>query len=252
MHYCILVIGENPNDTIFNYNENLEGCFLKKRSQIIGEKRDRNKWYKEQCYDIFIADEKKYREKHINASEEHFEYVKNFINEFNMTDDEIMEAEIKSYEIENDYISDETNKYKPTKEGIYSKYNNFGKWDWYQIGGRWVNSLKLKNPGSCKRQGECSLLFSDEDKERIYKEKESELFCDSAAIKDIDWDSEHMKDFSCYGIVLENGDWYDKDYCVINNEYGEPLDEDEMKEFINGMLESLPETTTITIVDIHV
>jgi hypothetical protein len=109
--------------------------------------------------------------------------------------------------------------------------------------------LKLKEPGKCKLQGKPSLLFTEKEKKEIQKEKDEGFHCDSALIKDIDF--ENMPNFSCYGLVLENGDWYDKDYCIINGKYEDPLEEDEMKDFFNEMLKSLPETTLVTIIDIH-
>jgi len=252
MHYCIAVFGQDPEKIIAKYDEQLEGIFLKPKEQFIKEKRVYNQWYKEHYYDKYIKNPAEYKKKHPHASEDHFKYIANFIKVYNMTDDEIMEKEYASHKKDNEYINKTEEKYTfPNDGGIYLPYNNFGKWDWYQIGGRWVNMLKLKEPGACKLQGSGSLLFDNDEKSKIMNEKKSGYYCDSALIKDIDWNDEEMKNFNCFGLVLENGDWYDKDYCIIDGKYEDPLTEEEMEEFLKKTLKTLPETTQITIIDIH-
>lgn len=244
MHFCIAILGNNPEEIIEKYSENLSGIFLKTKEHIIAEKRAYNSWYKKSYYDVYVSDKEEYKRKNPTARQEHFDHVENFINIYNMTDDEILKEEY-------DYISEDNSGGKSDCGGIYMSYNPIGKWDWYQVGGRWVNSLIVKEKGIGCVNGEGSLLFAEEEKKRIESEKQSGLFCDSALIRDIDWENEKMKEFFPYGMVLENGDWYDKDYCVIDGKYRTKMEDNDMEEFFTQMIRQAPDSTRVTIIDIH-
>lgn len=65
------------------------------------------------------------------------------------------------------------------KMGVYGYWENpNAKWDWYQVGGRWSNMLKLKG-GTVGVRGEKSLIYPIADKHG---------FADAALKKDIDYD----------------------------------------------------------------
>lgn len=81
-------------------------------------------------------------------------------------------------------------------------YNPKGKWDWYQIGGRWTGSLKLKDDvkATSDMYGEPSLLL--EKGVDPYFHARNETWVDSALIKDIDM----SLDMRAYEIACKNWD----------------------------------------------
>lgn len=84
-----------------------------------------------------------------------------------LTDDEIYETAKDSYSgVEED--------------GIYDYYNPDAKWDWYEIGGRWANSLKI--PKNCESYDGQHYGESNNP-----KGKGRYRWVDGAKIKDICW-----------------------------------------------------------------
>ena len=76
--------------------------------------------------------------------------------------------------------------YEQNEKGDWGYYCNLNsRWYWYQIGGRWKDMLKLKEGAEPVEKGESTLLNNS------YVPKEG--WCDSAKVKDIDW--EGMKSF---------------------------------------------------------
>lgn len=83
--------------------------------------------------------------------EEAIEYAKEWWNkEFldGKTDEEIWQTMASEYDNRTDYNGN-----------IYTTYNPNAKWDWYQVGGRWGGSLKLKKSA---RKNYCNMQFVDE------------------------------------------------------------------------------------------
>ena len=80
--------------------------------------------------------------------------------------------------------------------------NDKGKWDYYDIGGRWTDVLIKKN---------------------------SHLKCTSARLKEIDFFYNYMKDFYTYGILTSDDKWTDKE---DSNIYKNWLDYINSKEFV--------------------
>ena len=84
--------------------------------------------------------------------------------------------------------------------GYYSNPN--AKWDWYQVGGRFSDILKLKEnvESEVDDPGEPSLLMTD------YKKREN--FCSSAKVKDIDFtpDKEEYENAKRYWEVAIDGE----------------------------------------------
>lgn len=81
-------------------------------------------------------------------------------------------------------------------------YNPKGKWDWYQVGGRWTGSLKLKDgvEATSDMYGEPSSLF--EKGVDPYFHARNETWVDSALVKDIDM----SLDMRAYEIACKNWD----------------------------------------------
>jgi hypothetical protein len=161
---------------------------------------------------------------HINYLEERFP------KELLYTDEEHYQSQIKYYEEED--INENGD--------VLSTYNPFSKWDWYQIGGRWQGTLKLKD-GSIGEIGRKSLLDSD-----IFYD---DTRCDSALVKDIDFDS--MEKFSTFAVLLPNGEWYEKGkmgwWACVSDE-----DEEWSNNYHERFMKNVNEEWTLTVVDCHI
>lgn len=133
-HFAVLVIGDNPEEQLVPFNEDLDvPRYIKyTKQQLIEKGKKEIENYKKGTYAEYLEDPKKYLD---NCSKEHGDYVsKEFPEKFKWTDDQIYKDEVKWYEKED-----------IGKDGeVYSEYNPNSKWDWYEIGGRWAGSLKLK------------------------------------------------------------------------------------------------------------
>lgn len=67
------------------------------------------------------------------------------------------------------------------KDGIYDYYNPDAKWDWYEIGGRWSNSLKVKKDAQFNMGGHYGKMGTPEGKGRY-------RWVDAAPLCEIEWD----------------------------------------------------------------
>ena len=134
-------------------------------------------------------------------NEEYFEF--DYDPDYCYPIDEITQDEAE----ENGMVCDETGEYY----GHY--YNTQGKYDYYDIGGRWEDILPLKD-------GE---------------------YTNSAKISDIDIDN--VEPPAHY--ITPDGIWHDNGMMILK-----PADEDQVIEFRN-YLRTLHPNTMITVVDIH-
>lgn len=67
------------------------------------------------------------------------------------------------------------------EDGIYDYYNPDAKWDWYEIGGRWPNSLKVKKDAQFNMGGHYGKMGTPEGKGRY-------RWVDAAPLCEIEWD----------------------------------------------------------------
>ena len=67
------------------------------------------------------------------------------------------------------------------EDGIYDYYNPDAKWDWYEIGGRWSNSLKVKKDAQFNMGGHYGKMGTPEGKGRY-------RWVDAAPLCEIEWD----------------------------------------------------------------
>lgn len=112
MHYKILVIGDNVDDILAPYDQDLqvEPYIEYTKADLIKQWRlDVVKWV---------------------YSDEEFERL------LTRTDEEVYQDEIKKYEDEEEIDED---------GNIICTYNPQSKWDWYVIGGRWSNYLETSD-----------------------------------------------------------------------------------------------------------
>jgi len=123
----------------------------------------------------------------------HIEYFrKGFPLKLKWTDEEIYQDQIDYYDKEN--IGEDGE--------VYSTYNPDSKWDWYVIGGRWRNQLKLIEGKKEFFEGENG----------INKDIQKKGWCDSARIKDVDWDGMKIDNEKKYS------DLWDEAYERLKNE----------------------------------
>lgn len=88
-----------------------------------------------------------------------------------LTDDEIWEIAKDEYGVDN-----------VDEDMIYTCYNPDAKWDWYVIGGRWSNSLKVKKDAQFRIEGRYNSAG-------IPKGKGPYRWVDAAPLCEIEWDS---------------------------------------------------------------
>jgi hypothetical protein len=69
----------------------------------------------------------------------------------------------------------------------WSTYNPDSKWDWYQVGGRWCGSLKLKHPIEQEVQSEPSIMSLMGNTQETMENLIDNLKTDHAQVKDIDF-----------------------------------------------------------------
>lgn len=107
--------------------------------------------------------------------------------------------------------------------------------DWFQIGGRWSESLKLKPEFSKGRYAEGERSWTNE------KEPLKEGWVDSAKVVEIDFDgmTTDGEKFQTAAIVV-NGEWYDIETVGAD-----------FPEFYTEVIGGLSPEETVTIVDCH-
>ena len=131
----------------------------------------------------------------------------------------------------------------------YSEYNPNSKWDWYDVGGRWNNSIKTKDGrfvNECKF-GEMDLTdFTDDDYET---EPAKNLFGEEyRKLKDnVMW---HYTISNMPFCIVIDGEWFEKGkmgWFGISHDDNENWDMD-----ANDLLKNIPEDSELYLVDFHI
>ena len=136
-HFCVYVFHDkntSVSELLAPYDENIELApyVLYTKEQAIAKVRSDMEKYRDSIYKEYLADPVKYKEKWGN-NKNHINYIENeFPKILNWTDEECYE-EIAKWKREDGLVAEDGS--------ILSKYNPKSKWDWYQIGGRWSNSI---------------------------------------------------------------------------------------------------------------
>lgn len=224
-HFTVMVIGENPEEQLAPFNENLEmpKYVSYTRDQLIEKGKKDIESYKNGRYSEFLADPEKYKSECTNQG--HIDYLENkFPKKLNWTDEEIYQDEIKYYEPEEIGSNGET----------YSTRNPKSKWDWFVLGGRWSGMIKLKD-GSSGINGCGSLLMQNEPG------------IDQAAKSDIA-NIDELVTFA----LLKDGQWYERGEMGWWGVAHDEKDEDLWKTQFNKLIEGLPNETLISIFDCHI
>jgi hypothetical protein len=149
-HFTVMVIGDNPEEQLAPYDENIQTA-----------PRDKGE----------VSEEDKQR------MIDHYKEPEN--GGLDLPFDELYALKGE------DWDGNSLVKHEDGTWHEYSTYNPDSKWDWYQLGGRWADFLKLKS-GVDGIKGEPSLL--DED----FKPEEGRA--DAALKKDIDFDGMRDED----------------------------------------------------------
>lgn len=177
-HFVVLVIGDNIDEQLEKFDENLETPRYVKytKEQLIAKERESIEDYKNKTYAKFLADPEAYAADCTNES--HLEYLKNeFPKKLEWNDDEVYSEAIRFYE-----------KAEIGPDGeVYSTYNPNSKWDWYQVGGRYAGRIFLKEGVEKEFEPEFSWGWDTKAMEEVLKEPR----VDTALMKDIDWSKMH-------------------------------------------------------------
>ena len=245
-HFCVLVIGENPEGQLAKYDENLELEMhqVATKEQCIRRKREwieeyRNGW----PYQSFLKDPEKYKEEN-KRYPEHIEYLEEiFPKMLEWTDEQCYEDVLSEYRR---YIEDGETWCDIHEDGsIWKTTNEDAKWDWYQIGGRYRGRLRLSKPTPPNYPLYTGWQFDDMpgDYERLRKDG----YCDQAYAKDV----VNLDDFVPFAIV-KDGEWYERGemgwWAIVSNE----KEKDDWETEVKALLKDIPGDTLLTVVDCHI
>lgn len=209
-HFCVYVF-HDKNTTVSEllapYDENIEFApyVLYTKEQAIAKVRSDIEKYRDSTYKEYLADPVKYKEKW-GHNKNHIDYLENkFPKILNWTDEECYEEIAKLYR-EDGLVAEDGS--------ILSTCNPKSKWDWYQIGGRWSNSI----PGDEVKMSEIPI-------EKIE---------------------------TPYAFITPNGEWVERGemgwFGISSNE----MNEDEWDAKFREYLKTLDKDVILTVVDCHI
>lgn len=244
-HFCVLVIGENPESQVEKYDENLElpMHMVATKEDLIKKQRKWMEDYKNGLYAEFLKDPEAYKAGCTN--EKHIEYLeKTFPKMLEWTDEQCYQEEIKDYL---ECIEDGATWCEVHSDGsLWETSNEKAKWDWYQMGGRWRGRLKLKQPDD-KHPLYDGWEFSEKNHSGEYNRLRREGYCDQALVGEIS----NLEEITTFALVKE-GEWYEKGKMGWWGVVTDPKDEDVWKEEVKKLLQGLPDDTLLTILDCHI
>jgi len=230
-HFSVLVVGEDVEYLLEPYSEHLEIENIITKEDIIASAKLNLEHYK--SIDAEYGDNPEaYKAKYAdNAS--HLEFVDNEMQDMihRWNDEDWHKHGIQYYNDED--IDDDGN--------ATSYYNPKSKWDWYQIGGRWSDEIKVKPNSDSGTKGERSWTLDGVDEKRGYS--------DSALKKDIDWEHESMKSIDVFAFLSKDG-WAEEGEMGW---FGTSVTTDEnWEDTLRKLVDSIGDDERITIVDCHI
>jgi len=280
-HFTVLVVGENPDEHLEPFSEELQVPEYTTDCWCIGKKAHREATEKVEA--VYKSIDQLRKEFHNKPVEDRTE--------------ENWRKDIKTYEdMEKTYAKENPmyGKPDPTCEEckgtgkVKSTYNPNSKWDWYSVGGRWAGFFMLKDrtakgkigrPGVFNnepvydadqaRKGEINWeamkganrqrgieawerYKKDLEKAKTPEEKSTIFFrYDTTALtKKADFIKGH-ESISTFA-VLKDGEWYQKGdmgwWGIVSNAQKQDDWENEWQKLID----SLPDDTLLTLVDCHI
>lgn len=269
-HFCVLVIGEDVDGQLLKYDENMEMPRYVKytKEQLINRGKKEIMDFKKRAYDVYLKDPEGYAKKCVNP--EHMNYIKDvFPKKLKWTESEIYADEIKFYEPGDIGENGE----------VYSTGNPNGKWDWYEIGGRWSGMLKLKksingcintdqaykreidftpSPDEIKKAKRFWELYVEGDKPKNSDEEKivkNEFYNKEYYLKEYSSKDDYVTrstEFSTFA-VIKNGTWYEKGemgwFGMSSATHKESGKWD--RSFFDKWIKNLPDDAFLTVVDCH-
>jgi hypothetical protein len=232
-HFTVLVVGENPEDQLAPFSENLtlERYVEYTRDGLIKYERDSIEKYRLGPYQEFINNPDEYTKNCKNDN--HIKFLKEeFPLRILWTDDEVYKYAIR-YHTASDIGKDGE---------VYSTRNPNSKWDWCQLGGRWAGSIKVKD-GIIRDQPNFSYGWDN----KSIKEVMSQPLTDSAIKKDI----ANIDEISTFA-VLKDGVWYERGSMGWFGMVHDEKDENAWSQEITKLIESLPDDVLLSIYDCHI
>ena len=209
-HFCVYVFHDKNtavSDLLAPYDENIKIApyVLYTKEQAIAKVRSNIETYRDSTYKEYLEDPVKYKEKWGN-NKNHIDYLENkFPKILNWTDEECYEEIAKLYR-EDGLVAEDGS--------ILSTCNPKSKWDWYQIGGRWSNTI----PGDEVKMSEIPI-------EKIE---------------------------TPYAFITPNGEWVEQGemgwFGIGSNE----MNEDEWDAKFREYLKTLDKDIILTLVDCHI
>ena len=243
-HFCVLVIGSEPEEQLSKYDENLEVemHLVATKEECIRRKRQSIEEYKNgDIYQSFLRDPEKYKkENNYNPNIKYLE--EEFPKMLEWTDEQCYEDYIEFYR---ERINDGDDWCEIHEDGsIWHNCNDDNaKWDYYTMGGRYRGRLKLKEPDPS------APLYSGwqygEDKDYVLLKAEG--YCDQAQVKDV----ANLDDFVPFAVV-KDGEWYERGemgwWAQVSNEKADADWDAEVK----ALLKDLSGDTLLTVFDCHI
>lgn len=232
-HFTVLIIGENPEEQLRPFDENLDvPRYVKYTKQSLIEKeRNEIQEYAKRVYQKYLDNPTEYA---VGCSNQgHLDYLQNeFPKKLNYTDEELYQQGIK-YENESDIGADGE---------VYSEYNPNSKWDWYQLGGRWAGLIKVKDGIEFKKPN-FSWGWDHSSMQEVLETKST----DFALKKDI-VNLDEIQTFA----VIKDGKWYERGEMGWWGIVSDEKDEDEWKNQFKSLLNDLPDETLLSVYDCHI
>lgn len=125
----------------------------------------------------------------------------------------------------------------------FSTYNPKSKWDWYEVGGRWAGSIKLKEGVKPLQAVNFPWGWDEAEKKDVLSENRADV----AYKRDI----ANLDELDSFAI-LKDGEWIEQGqmgwFGMARNE----KPDDEWNSQVKSLLESLPDDTLISIYDCHI
>lgn len=182
-HFVVMVVGEDVDDILAPYDENLE-CY----PHIDRTKEEIHKEFMD-CYGSIIAANKP------------IECLSDF-----------EKLTLKLNGVTEEWLNGWNGQTLDMSGNTLSTYNRDAKWDWYEVGGRWSGTLILK-PG-CKGSNGSRSWTNKNDIIPLNR-------CDAAYNKDIDWDA--MNEIAKNHLAKDWDDLFEPNpqYCKYRPEYVE-------------------------------
>ncbi len=236
-HFCVLVIGDDVDEQLAAYDENLEleMHLVHTKEELIAKEREWIALYDKNVYQKYMADPEMYAGR---SDERHVRWLtEEFPKMLHWTDEQCYEESVSGYR--NDIA--EGYQYCEIHEdgSLWKTTNEKARWDWYVQGGRYRGRLKLKEPN------EDAPLYGSNDEENARLKREG--CCDQALVKDVS----NLDSFVPFAIV-KDGEWYERGkmgwWCAVSDE--KPLED--WEEEVRKLLKELHGDTLLTVLDCHI